>query len=432
MSENQANQPQEAASTEPEIFALNRNGNSWKLSRRSFMGTAAASAAVTGCSSNSAPECKDTFAHDGPVAYLAVSADGTRFASSGHDEHVKIWSLPEGGLIARKSLAAEAAHPKICFGADRKQILLSFNNQIWSWQNPKQIDESYNQISAPIGGEDHTDWAATPDGKFLVCSYTGESIVKVRELPSGTVSQSFRTLRSIQSLAIGPAGDLLVGAGRHEITVWSLSTLNVLLKIESRLGNVELIALNRDASLLAVADSSGDVTIWTGDGKLATNLSGHTGSVKAMVFSGDNTQLLTGGIDSTVKVWSMNDGSLLKDIPLDETAIESMAFTPNGKQLIVGGAKSIHLWSLPEGKQTACLLDLECNEKKTKGLEYDVTTEEGETISYTLPCGSPIPEGTVCTCNCVPGKIAPAKAPSSSGNSRPRSRSRSTSYWYPN
>ena len=39
--------------------------------------------------------------------------------------------------------------------------------------------------------------------------------------------------------------------------------------------------------------------------------------------------------------------------------------------------------------------------KGDEGIKYTYTDEYGQTTSYTLSCGSPIPEGAVCTCNCV-------------------------------
>jgi hypothetical protein len=36
-----------------------------------------------------------------------------------------------------------------------------------------------------------------------------------------------------------------------------------------------------------------------------------------------------------------------------------------------------------------------------KGIDYEYTDEYGNTYPYTLPCGSTIPQGAICTCNCV-------------------------------
>jgi hypothetical protein len=43
---------------------------------------------------------------------------------------------------------------------------------------------------------------------------------------------------------------------------------------------------------------------------------------------------------------------------------------------------------------------------KNKYKIYDEATKSWK--YYTLPCGSPIPPGAVCTCNCVPGAPAPS------------------------
>jgi hypothetical protein len=36
-------------------------------------------------------------------------------------------------------------------------------------------------------------------------------------------------------------------------------------------------------------------------------------------------------------------------------------------------------------------------------IRYSTVNEYGKTVTYTKPCGSPIPPNATCTCNCVPG-----------------------------
>jgi hypothetical protein len=64
----------------------------------------------------------------------------------------------------------------------------------------------------------------------------------------------------------------------------------------------------------------------------------------------------------------------------------------------------IALWDLEKPGFRTFLFDAAVNSSETKGLSYNVYDQvTGQTITYTLPCGSPIPPGAVCTCNCVPG-----------------------------
>ena len=54
-------------------------------------------------------------------------------------------------------------------------------------------------------------------------------------------------------------------------------------------------------------------------------------------------------------------------------------------------------------------------------MQFTHSDSYGQTITYTLPCGSPIPPGAVCTCNCVPGSYVPSRPKSSRSRSRSRS-----------
>jgi len=63
------------------------------------------------------------------------------------------------------------------------------------------------------------------------------------------------------------------------------------------------------------------------------------------------------------------------------------------------------------------------------GIEYTYIDSSGRTITYTLPCGSPIPAGAVCTCNCV---TVPAAGCSCDGYVSCTCDAVTSHYWYPN
>ncbi len=71
-----------------------------------------------------------------------------------------------------------------------------------------------------------------------------------------------------------------------------------------------------------------------------------------------------------------------------------------------------------------------------EGITYSFTDEYGSTTRYTLPCGSPIPQGAICECNCVAvcscdGYTAPVcSCDSDSGGMI--CTCDVVSYWYPN
>lgn len=75
-----------------------------------------------------------------------------------------------------------------------------------------------------------------------------------------------------------------------------------------------------------------------------------------------------------------------------------------------------------------------------QGIQYSYTDPYGNVQTFTLPCGSEIPEGAICTCNCVTvcscdSYVAPADPPS--GESGGCSNNTvctcdAVHYWYPN
>jgi hypothetical protein len=80
------------------------------------------------------------------------------------------------------------------------------------------------------------------------------------------------------------------------------------------------------------------------------------------------------------------------------------------------------------------------NESPTgeEGITYKYTDLYGTTYTYTLPCGSPIPAGAICTCNCVSlcscdGHVAPPTCTCDKNSSGGKiCTCNLVTYWYPN
>ena len=126
----------------------------------------------------------------------------------------------------------------------------------------------------------------------------------------------------------------------------------------------------------------------------------------ALAISPDGKLLASPGRDNHIDLWSLPDGALQQTLVGHSKRVNALAISPDGTLLASGSDdKTIRLWSLPQGKQLLCLLDLKANYKTTKGVQYKSVNQYGQTITYTLPCGSPIPAGAVCICNCVLGSL---------------------------
>jgi hypothetical protein len=73
----------------------------------------------------------------------------------------------------------------------------------------------------------------------------------------------------------------------------------------------------------------------------------------------------------------------------------------------------------------------------SQGITYKFTDPYGYSRTYTLPCGSPIPEGAICICNCVAvcscdGYVAPSPTSCGCDTYGTICTCDVVSYWYPN
>jgi WD40 repeat protein len=84
-------------------------------------------------------------------------------------------------------------------------------------------------------------------------------------------------------------------------------------------------------------------------------LYGHSGRVTSVAFSPDGTQLITGGYDQTARVWDVRTGTPLLELRLGLLAVNSVAFSPDGKRIVTGAGAlnnpaEVKVWDARTGK----------------------------------------------------------------------------------
>jgi WD40 repeat protein len=178
---------------------------------------------------------------------------------------------------------------------------------------------------------------------------------------------------------------LMSGGANSDIRLWSLPEGKLLTTIKA--APLFYPAVTRDGKLMACPDSK-DIGYWSlPDGKRVKTLSGHTDTVNFLAFSPDDQTLASSGKDKRARLWSVQSGEM------------------------------------------ACLLDLAASPADVKGITVQGKTSGGGSYTYTLPCGSPIPAGATCVCNCVAGSGGAAAPGCSCVSYKP---SGGSHYWYPN
>jgi WD40 repeat protein len=158
-------------------------------------------------------------------------------------------------------------------------------------------------------------------------------------------------------------GPVLASAGvDKKIVLWDVAGGKALQTLTAA-AVVRALVMSPDGKTLASAGDDDAVQLWdVATAKPSTKLTGHTDWVLALAFSPDGRALASGGCDNTVKVWDVATGKKLLEVsaraaaqpkqpPPEAATVMSLAFSPDGKTLAVGGSDTlIHLFNVADGK----------------------------------------------------------------------------------
>jgi WD40 repeat protein/serine/threonine protein kinase/DNA-binding XRE family transcriptional regulator len=124
-----------------------------------------------------------------------------------------------------------------------------------------------------------------------------------------------------------------------------------LAEVQKSLGNDEYAALLAISSLNIQYDPIADAALVEAASKLPLKVfTGHSDELRSVAFSPDGKYVLTGGLDTTVKMWEAATGKAVQTFHSHEGEVYSVAFSPNGKYILSGSADmTAKLWEVASG-----------------------------------------------------------------------------------
>ena len=80
-------------------------------------------------------------------------------------------------------------------------------------------------------------------------------------------------------------------------------------------------------------------------GACVRTLEGHGHWVNSVCFSPDGKQLASGSADRTVRLWDVETGACVRTLEGHGDGVGSLCFSPNGRQLASGSDdRTVRLW----------------------------------------------------------------------------------------
>ena len=202
--------------------------------------------------------------------------------------------------------------------------------------------------------------AISPDGQTLF-SGSEDRTVKQWSLATGTVTHTFSGyIDSIRAIALSPSGQTLAIADNLTIHLVNVTTGNPTITLKAHSAPIWSLAFRPVGELLVSGSADNTVKLWNladaapqPSGQAPTDssqtLMGHTDWVYAIALSPDGQTLASGSEDTTLRLWDLNTGNLIRTISTPST-VRTLDFSPDGKTLASGNWDgTVKLWNPQNG-----------------------------------------------------------------------------------
>lgn len=315
------------------------------------------------------------------IRTVRFSPDGKYITSAGTDSTVKLWDSKTGALVKTlkdKGISAEA----ISWNHDGRYLAVGYNSgetMIWDMTTDKPVLTIPGTISI-------SSVSFNPDNSRLAISNvvgiayiydtkTGQEVAKIdanKQLGWGFASKDLW----LGSALFSPDGKYLAtGYSNGKIIIWDWEKGEPYINIQAHNDIIEAIAYNDDGSLLASASDDGLVVLWDMspgvEERKKDTLDGHIATVNDVAFSHDGNFLVSGGADQLVKIWSVHERNTIvqPDLYGNSNLIRGVDVSPDNTHIVSGSDdNSVRLYTLnldevleqAKKRVTRTLTDEEC------------------------------------------------------------------------
>lgn len=295
------------------------------------------------------------------VDFATFSPDGKQVLSVGAPSAPLVWDL-DSGALSREITGIKAGWP-YAFSPDRRQISTTSNGpsslsshsvvKLWDMASGALIREIETGTDAPPSF-DIRSITFSPDGKRILVGSGGGDALRLVNVADGAVMAKFELPALDRLRSEREERDLVVidpfiirraeAADNHSPSVIAFSPDGRLVFSGGRLVDTALLD--------GTAVTGGPVWSRT-DGKVRRLEGCHTDAVTAVAFSPDGKRILSGGADNRMCLWDMEfDGAFLRGAFKGHSgSITSLAFSPDAERILSGSDDGVvRLWDAASGK----------------------------------------------------------------------------------
>ncbi|GAC1627764.1 MAG: hypothetical protein NVS9B10_17040 [Nevskia sp.] len=287
-------------------------------------------------------------------AFRSFAPDSRSVAMIEDDGAVAIHATADGRLLRR--LPVKAATSAGFSGDSRRVVTAGSSGEVAVWDAA-----SGRRLLGFASGQGPDPRAFfAPDGRLFVTDGRGK--IKVHEPARGALIEAYGGhTHEIRLAQFSADGRRLLTNAADGAKVWDLASGDQLLHATCDCSIAVRFDLDATGSRLLAKTDPLRVGLWDVDnGRLLTTLEGHSSDVNTMLFSPDGRQLLSAGIDGDAVIWNAagfrpeprhklpHDAPLARD---GDSETYSGRYSPDGRNLVTTGSDgTARLWNAADGR----------------------------------------------------------------------------------
>ncbi len=290
--------------------------------------------------------------HTRSVESLQLSPDGATAVSGGRDGTLRVWHLASASDNTAFRIEPAGTYTATFAPDGERLYLANFNGHVL--------------VANPRSGEVLADWEAHPgstcntlslsaDGGLLAtCSW--DKTARIWNTADQSLRHTLRAEGGVLHCCLAPNGQRVALCVDNQIELWDVASGQREWIAAGHSAGVQQAAFDpQDSNLLVSVSGDGSVRVWdVAAQRCLTTWADHDGGLRSVAVAPDGVWIAAGTNGGRVLLYDRQQGRLVHNVPVGDSALASLAFTPDSARLACGGGQ-VHLVDPQRGLPTVAI-----------------------------------------------------------------------------